>query len=372
MKKIIAVIISLFTLFTVSACKPANVAQTEADKTAETAAETKQGTVTNAATKADTETAETTKPETNPETVTDAQTQAKTPEYTVRAAEWAAVEWEQYTSPYFTLTIPRGWHVQWQGDANQLRWMVTNDKSQVGMFNLDHAYAAKDPNMAAALGFGMSMTGGTVREFFENFFAQSTEYFTVKNSCVPDNKDILQSARPYTPIRDYQSLYATFKDANLEGEGVYTAVVMESQDVIYGGRNYGAWEVNCVFYNWAPVGELVNWSPVLSVIAKSFNYTEYYLREWQAIAQSAVTPSSSVNDPDPVMEAFEERSKSDTVIQEKRSDMIGEYERVMDNETGNIYRAYNGFLDDMGDQSRYTPITDSQYADGFVGWIDKD
>ncbi|MBQ1807187.1 MAG: hypothetical protein II012_06130, partial [Ruminococcus sp.] len=106
-------------------------------------------------------------------------------------------------------------------------------------------------------------------------------------------------------------------------------------------------------------------------IAKSFAYTDLYLQQWRAIAQSTTETPSSINDPDPVMEAFEERSKSDTIIQEKRSDMLEEYERVYDNETGNIYRAYNGFLDDIGDQSRYTPITDSQYADGYDGWIDK-
>jgi hypothetical protein len=51
--------------------------------------------------------------------------------------------------------------------------------------------------------------------------------------------------------------------------------------------------------------------------------------------------------------------------------MLGEYERVYDNNTGEIYRAYNGFLDDMGDQNRYTPITDNQYTEGYKGWIDK-
>ncbi len=54
------------------------------------------------------------------------------------------------------------------------------------------------------------------------------------------------------------------------------------------------------------------------------------------------------------------------------SDMIGEYERVYDNESGKIYRAYNGFLDDLGaGQSRFTPITDPQYAEGYSGWIEK-
>lgn len=292
-------------------------------------------------------------------------------EVNVRPAEWEAVQWEPYYNQYFTLYIPSGWQVQWQGDANQLQWMATSPDNTVGLSNMDHAYAAKDASMAQTLGFSVSMSGGTVQEYFEAIFAGTTDYFTVHNSCVPSDKELLQSVRPYTPIRDYQSLYATFKDANVEGEGIYSAVVMDSKDVIYNGLNYGAWEVNCIFTQWAPQGRLVDWAPVLATIAQSFNYTDYYIQQWQQIAQSATATPTTISDTDPVMEAFEERSKSDTIIQEKRSDMIGEYERVYDNDTGEIYRAYNGFLDDIGDQNRYTPITDSQYADGYVGWIDK-
>ena len=172
-------------------------------------------------------------------------------------------------------------------------------------------------------------------------------------------------------MRDYQTIYATFKDDNVEGEGIYSAAVMESRDVVIRGANYGTWSINCVISQWAPQGQFVSWSPVLAELATSFKYTDYYIQEWRAIAQSIGEPTSSVNDTDPVLEAFEERNKSDTIIQEKRSDMIGEYERVYDNESGNIYRAYNGFLDDIGDQSRYTAITDNQYTQGYVGWIDK-
>ena len=292
-------------------------------------------------------------------------------EASVRPAEWASVQWQPYSCEYFTLSIPNGWQVQWRGDANQLQWMVTSPDGTVGVSNLDHCYAAKDPNMQQALGFSMSLANGTVQEYFETQFANSCEYFTVQNSCVPANKDLLQSARPYTPIRDYQSLYATFKDSNVEGEGIYSAVIMESKDVIVNNMNYGAWEINCVFTEWAPKGRLVDWSPVIKQIAQSFTYTDYYIMQWQQIAQSATGTPATVNDNDPVMEAFEERSKSDTIIQEKRSDMLEEYERVYDNQTGNIYRAYNGFLDDIGDQNRYTPITDNQYAEGYDGWIDK-
>lgn len=292
-------------------------------------------------------------------------------EINVRPTEWQSVEWEDYSNQYFTLKLPKGWQVEWQGDANQLEWMAYKPDKAVGLYNLDHCYAAKDANMMQTIGMKMSLSEGTVQEFFETLYANTTEYFTVHNSCVPANKDALQAMRPNTPIRDYQSLYATFKDENLEGEGIYTAVIMDSPDVVVRGANYGAWEINCTFSQWAPQGGLVNWAPVLAAVAQSFAYTDYYIQQWMAIAGAATEPQPSVNDTDPVMEAFEERSKSDTIIQEKRSDMIGEYERVYDNNDGQIYRAYNGFLDDIGEQSRYTPITDSQYADGYVGWIDK-
>lgn len=293
-------------------------------------------------------------------------------DYSIRPAAWENVVWETYTSVYFTVEIPRGWNVQWQGDANRMQWIAASPDYTVGMSNLDHDYACKDSRAQSLLGFSVSTAGGTVREYFEETYRDSAEYFTVKNSCVPDDINLIRQARPYSTIHDYEAIYAVFKDANVEGEGIYSAVVMDSKDVWFNGLNYGAWEINRILTEWAPQGDLVNWVPVIAHIVESFRYTDYYIREWQYIAQSTLTPSTELSDNDPVMEAFEERSKSDTIIQEKRSDMIGEYERVYDNDSGNIYRAYNGFLDDIGDQSRFTPITDSQYTEGYVGWIDRD
>ena len=304
---------------------------------------------------------------------TPAPTRAPAVNYSVRPADWASVEWKDYSNAYFTLKIPKGWQVEWQGNAQQLYWRVYDPNSKLGIANLDHRYACKDYRYMQMGGSDMYLVNGTVQEFFETAFSNSVEYFTVKNSKVPDNKAQLQSIRPTTPIRDYQSLYAVFKEDGQEGEGIYSAVVMESRDVWVGGMNYGMWEINCIFYEWAPLGELVNWQPVLSAIVQSFNYTSYYIQEWRSVLGGSGSPDSQNNLGDSVLEAFEERSTADTILQEKRSDMIGEYERVVDNENGNIYRAYNGFLDDIGtEQTRYSPITESQYADGFVGWIDRD
>jgi len=73
-------------------------------------------------------------------------------------------------------------------------------------------------------------------------------------------------------------------------------------------------------------------------------------------------PSSPTNDSNSVLEAFEERSSRDTILQEKRSDMIGDYERVYDNDTQSIYRTYSSFMDDIGtDQTHKNQPSDHLY-----------
>ena len=122
----------------------------------------------------------------------------KTEEVNVRPAEWSAVEWEDYSSQYFTLKIPKGWKVQCRGDASQMQWMVTSPDENVGLSNLDHAYATKDAGIGQSIGMDISLSQGTVQEYFEAVFANSTDYFTVKNSCVPSS-----SFRQFVPIRQY-------------------------------------------------------------------------------------------------------------------------------------------------------------------------
>ena len=296
---------------------------------------------------------------------------AETPEVNVRMGEWTDVEWEQYTSVYFTIMIPKGWEVDWQGDSDRLYWNVHDPDHRTGAANLDHFAAAKSQEMMGLLGLPMYLTEGSVEEYFQAMFAETTESFTVLDSCIPSNKDFLATLRNDKSIWDYESLYATFTENGKQGEGIYSAVVMEAPEIIIRGSDYGSWEINCTFYEYAPLGDLVNWKDVLATITKSFTYTDYYYQELLS-KTGGTTVDSPVNDNDVVMEAFEERSLSDTILREKESDMIGEYERVYDNDTGHIYRAYNGFLDDMGsDQTRYTSITDQQYAEGYIGWIDK-
>ena len=289
----------------------------------------------------------------------------------IRSGGWNDVEWEQYSSQYFTVMIPKGWQVKVSGGAGSLAWTISSPDGFTGYSSQDHpVYAAKDYQIMQQIGAGMYLQNGTVQEYFKTYFSDSTENFTVVSSCLPSNYQQIQAILGADGVLDYASLYATFRENGREGEGVYSAMIGKSQDVYYNGYNYGMWTINLLYGEWAPLGELKNWQPIIAQSSKTFQFTQEYYQE-AAYVLGGSTPSS-INDNDVVMEAFEERSLSDTIIQEKRSDMIGEYERVYDNESGKIYRAYNGFLDDLGaGQSRFTPITDPQYAEGYSGWIEK-
>lgn len=293
--------------------------------------------------------------------------------YNIRKAAWEDVQWTTFTCPYFTIQVPEGWTVDWNGNAHALFWQVYDPETKMrGISNIDHMTAAKSEQVGNLLGM-RTLTQGTVQEYFEDMFRDGTEYFTVENSCVPGDKDYLQSLRNDKQIWDYEALYAKFSQNGVEGEGIYSAVIMEAPDlVLTGGINYAMWEINGTFTEYAPLGELVKWLPVYREMAQSFTYTDLYWNELIDIINTPTDITTNINDPDPVMEAFEERSREDTIRQEKISDMIGEYERVYDNDTGEIYRAYNGFLDDLGpDQTQFSSITDDQYTEGYVGWIDK-
>lgn len=62
------------------------------------------------------------------------------------------------------------------------------------------------------------------------------------------------------------------------------------------------------------------------------------------------------------MSSWENRNASFDIMSQKQSDATMGYERIQDTQTGEIIKIDNGFMDHY-DGTRYTPITDAQYAD---------
>lgn len=120
--------------------------------------------------------------------------------------------------------------------------------------------------------------------------------------------------------------------------------------------------------------DFVDWEPVLMHILGSLNFTDSYNDErailWSQVLGTAAELSAIADSETAMLSAaWEERNTAYDIISQKNSDATLGYERVYDVETGDRYKAYNGFLADY-DGERYKPVTDDMYALPITGYIE--
>ena len=178
-------------------------------------------------------------------------------------------------------------------------------------------------------------------------------------------------------------LRATFKDANgNEGEGIFTAYVYDAgpyyvYENIISGKQIDIYFLNvydAIFIS-APKDELINWEESLNTIASSLEFTDSFIsgfnQEQDAVMNNFQSIRSIGNQiSDGIMDSWGKRSNSYDIMSQKQSDATLGYERVYDTETGDIYKAYNGFTDDY-DGERYKSITEDMYTKKTSGYIEK-
>ena len=158
-------------------------------------------------------------------------------------------------------------------------------------------------------------------------------------------------------------LRADFTQDGTAGEGMFTADVVPFAM----GTGMGYYSVYNLTVLSAEKGTFQDWQPTLNKSLSSLDYT----REFQSFAMSqsnqAAATSQSLSQAasemsDSIMSSWENRNKSQDIMSQKQSDATLGYERIVDTETGEIYKIDNGFTD-WYDGSRYKSITDDQYTD---------
>lgn len=125
----------------------------------------------------------------------------------------------------------------------------------------------------------------------------------------------------------------------------------------------------------APEEEFLEWEPILSEILSSIKYTQTFNKQrkelWEAVMGNVAYVAATADaTSDMIMDSWEKRNSTYDIASEKYSDATLGYERVIDVETGERYRAYNGFMDDY-DGTRYVPAGDSDYAYAVDGYIER-
>lgn len=125
----------------------------------------------------------------------------------------------------------------------------------------------------------------------------------------------------------------------------------------------------------APEDEFVNWQSILDHCIASVEYSTAFVNGFnneEATLVSTIKANQKTYDQisDMIMSSWESRNNSYDIISQKQSDATLGYERVYDTETGDIYKAYNGFTDDYSGE-RYQPITEDMYTKPTAGYIEK-
>lgn len=342
----------------------------------------------------------------------DATPAAKSENIVITASAASSVETELYECADFSVTIPKGWIVTSGGmniyhsirvyDPDQpLRQMFVLLKADI-LLHSQSGKAAWEKNYSmgnaqAALFAKATVLENPSTEGFYQIFSQYTDFVTqvepsYNNYTFPtfDVFTVTERFPSSSGLKDFalgdELLRASFSSGSNEGEGMFAATVVDfgslpvSDGTVIGyqlqtvdGGYYMAYNIVAIT---AEKGAFVDWESVLGNCLKTLTYSGSFISATNQASNEAVAQAIQISQNfnqtmDGIMSSWESRSKSQDIMNQKQSDATLGYERVYDTETGEIYRATNGFSD-FYDGKRYEPITDdNMYAEPIAGYIEQ-
>lgn len=316
-------------------------------------------------------------------------TQAKAPAAKAKTTTTAKITknktktmtYDVFNNGLFSMKIPKGW--------------------TVGVAKADYihyTFMAYDPsNPDYKIFFNMKTEGYLKTQNMKNMYAtyypnspfaklpvinpQTTEaFYRVFTPAIAFNQSILPFRTPviknFTPVQKLGNnitggsiLRATYlNEAGKTIEGVFTATIKEVALPPVVLLNV----YNTIFFT-APANELVNWLPVLNTCVNSIKFSEnfikgYYREQGQVVANANAVQAICNQTSNIITSGWNARQKTYDILSQKRSDATMGYERVYDTDTGEIYKAPNGFTDHDW-HGKYRPVTDDMYTMPTAGYI---
>ena len=158
-------------------------------------------------------------------------------------------------------------------------------------------------------------------------------------------------------------------------EGLFTASIFDSGSYYMYGVDLAPLNSYHNIIMYAPESEFNNWQPIYDYCLSTIEFTEAFMQGFnreQSTKVSTVKANAKIYDEisDMIMDSWNKRSASYDIISQKRSDATLGYERVYDTNTGDVYKAYNGFTDEYSG-NRYKAVTDDMYTKTISGYIEK-
>lgn len=320
----------------------------------------------------------------------------------IKKSEVATLTLEKYDGGEFTMQIPKGWKVSKGGTGVYYGIRVydpKDDRNQI-FYVLKEQPFYKSANAEALYKFSQGYCPGiyiggpaTTEQIFKmnNTFAakaseiQAQGLFEYKGFEFPNinNFTVVESYEGNSILHnnavDDKVLRATFNNGSAlndgESEGLFAACVVDFGTLGYGNDQFSYYMAYNVSGITTAKDNLVNYEEILlkslNSIAFSAKYAQTTVDAINQQTNNALNISNQLNQAyKSYNDAWSNRQKSYDIQSQKRSDATLGYERVYDTETGEIYKAYNGFTDDYKG-NRYKVISDSQYSEKITGYIEK-
>lgn len=314
-------------------------------------------------------------------------------------SETSVIEYETFDNDLISLKIPKGWKVEVPlVDYIHYTFKVYNpnnpDYMMIFMMKLEgfnKSEAARNwqkkyyPNQVFAK---LPVINPQTTESFYKVWNETAEFVNTNNV----KFEYLPKLNEFSVIENLGAnviggdiLRATYKNSNNDLiQGLFTASVKDVGSYYVNSNIFNlfskkidVWSLNVynVILMTAPDSEFNNWQSILDNCLSSLEFSDTFVNEFnkeESNILSTIQANQKVYDEmsDMIMDSWENRNNSYDIISQKQSDATLGYERVYDTETGEIYKAYNGFTDDYTGE-RYKTITDDMYTESISGTIEK-
>ena len=287
-----------------------------------------------------------------------------------------------YSCTEFSMNIPQGWTVQSSpmltGMYHAIRvFDPANPVNQVFfMLKMEPLFVSEDARTMMAL-YGQTfasypvLTDPSTEGLFHIFpqlayaIGNTSDYDSIQVPSIENfsvTEQFASSSGMSSVAVNPAVLRGTFTLDGMAGEGMFSAdVVPFAMDV---AGYYSAYNITVLS---AAKDTFQDWEATLGKVLSSLQYTQQFVdfamsqsNQSAATSQSLSQTASEMSDT--IMSSWENRNKSQDIISQKQSDATLGYERIVDTETGSIYKIDNGFTD-WYTGPRYKAVTDDQYTD---------
>lgn len=314
-------------------------------------------------------------------------------------SETSKITYEDYNNGLVSLKIPKGWKVEIPAvDYIHYSFKVYNPENKNYMF----LFGLKEEGFLKS-----EKARSTYAKYYPDAIfskltpidPQTTEAFYKawnNNAKLSNTTELKMEYFPYlndfnvvenlgsTPLGG-DIIRATYKNDNNElMQGLFTASV----------KSIGTYYINTDIFNlfsekvdvsplnvynvimmMAPDADFINYQEIFDYCIGTIEFSDQFVKGFnneESTLVATIQANQKVYDQisDMIMDTWEKRNNSYDIISGKQSDATLGYERVYDTETGDIYKAYNGFTDDYSG-NRYKSITDDMYTKSISGYIEK-